>query len=131
MLRNYGKLESERIADIRQRLWGRLAGRPNPNDPTKTIPPTTEEMVALIGQAIRLSRHEAMLFGMDEPTKAQIVGAVVGQSGTRSVHEAGSEARRTLGRAGCDRGRQHRNHGDDSAVEWRGKLNIRHTRESS
>lgn len=73
------KLEAERIADIRQRLWGRLAGRPDPKDPTKTLQPTTEEMVALMGQAIRLSRHEAMLFGMDEPTKAQIVGAVVGQ----------------------------------------------------
>jgi hypothetical protein len=73
------KLEAERIADIRQRLWGRLAGRPDPSDPSKTIQPTTDEMVALIGQAIRLSRHEAMLFGMDEPTKAQIVGAVVGQ----------------------------------------------------
>jgi hypothetical protein len=36
-------------------------------------------MVALIGQAIRLSRHEAMLVGMDEPTKAQIVGEVAGQ----------------------------------------------------
>src|SRR5271167_1179298 len=73
------KLEAERIADIRQRLWGRLAGRPDPNDPTKTIQPTTDEMVALISRAIQLSRHEAMLFGMDEPTKAQIVGAVVGQ----------------------------------------------------
>jgi len=73
------KLESERIADIRQRIWGRLAGRPDPNDPTKTIPPTTDEMVALINRAIQLSRHEAMLFGMDEPTKAQIVSAVVGQ----------------------------------------------------
>jgi hypothetical protein len=28
---------------------------------------------------IRLARHEAMLFGMDEPTKAQIVSAVAGQ----------------------------------------------------
>jgi hypothetical protein len=29
------KLEAERIADLRQRLWGRLAGRPDPADPTK------------------------------------------------------------------------------------------------
>jgi len=63
-----------------QRLSGRLAGRPDPNDPTKTIPPTTDEMVALISQVIRLSRHEAMLCGMDETTKAQIVSAVVGQA---------------------------------------------------
>jgi len=37
-------------------------------------------MVALISQVIRLSRHEAMLCGMDETTKAQIVSAVVGQA---------------------------------------------------
>ena len=51
------KLEAEPIADLRQRLWSRLAGRPDPNDPTKTIPPTNDELVALVGQVIRLTQH--------------------------------------------------------------------------
>lgn len=38
------KLEEERIADLRQRLWSRLAGRPDPNDPTKTIQPTNADL---------------------------------------------------------------------------------------
>jgi hypothetical protein len=49
------KLEAERIADLRQRLWSRLAGRPDPKDPTKTIQPTNDELNALIGTAIRLA----------------------------------------------------------------------------
>jgi hypothetical protein len=38
------ELEAERIADLRQRLWSRLAGRPDPNDPTKTIQPDNEDL---------------------------------------------------------------------------------------
>ena len=66
------KLEAERIADLRQRIWSELAGRPDPNDPQKTIRPDPATVVALIGQAIKLARHEASIFGMvvqpDAPT---------------------------------------------------------------
>jgi hypothetical protein len=41
-----------------------LAGRPDPNDPQKTIRPDPEIVVALVGQAIKLARHEASIFGM-------------------------------------------------------------------
>jgi hypothetical protein len=40
------KLEAERIADLRQRIWSRLAGRPDPTDPAKTIQPDTEDLVS-------------------------------------------------------------------------------------
>jgi hypothetical protein len=66
------KLEAERIADLRQRIWSELAGRPDPDDPQKIIRPDPATVVALIGQAIKLARHEASIFGMvvqpDAPT---------------------------------------------------------------
>jgi hypothetical protein len=74
------KLEAERIADLRQRLWARLAGRPDANDPSKTIPPTNEELVALVGQVIRLARHEAMVFGLDAPSKTGVAAGLMGQA---------------------------------------------------
>ena len=42
----------------------RLAGRPEPADPQKAIRPDPATVVALIGQAIKLARHEASIFGM-------------------------------------------------------------------
>jgi hypothetical protein len=74
------KLEAERIADLRQRLWSRLAGRPDPADPTKTIQPTNDELVALVGQVIRLARHEAMVFGLDAPAKMEVAAGLLGAS---------------------------------------------------
>jgi hypothetical protein len=74
------KLEAERIADLRQRLWSRLAGRPDPADPTKTIQPTNDELVALVGQVIRLARHEAMVFGLDAPSKMELAAGLMGQA---------------------------------------------------
>jgi len=70
----YRKLETERIADLRQRLWSELAGRADPADPTKTIRPDTETTMGIIRTAVRLARHEAMLFGLDAPIKADISG---------------------------------------------------------
>ena len=58
------KLEGERIADLRQRIWSELAGRPNPKDPQKTVRPDPEIVATLVGQAIKLARHEAFIFGM-------------------------------------------------------------------
>jgi hypothetical protein len=50
------KLEAERIADLRQRIWAELAGRPDPADPTKTIRLNPAVLLALVSQAIRLRR---------------------------------------------------------------------------
>jgi hypothetical protein len=66
------KLEAERIADLRQRIWSELAGRPDAANPAKTIRLNPTVFVALVSQAIKLSRHEARLFGLDAPTKQQI-----------------------------------------------------------
>jgi len=74
------KLEMERIADLRQRIWAELAGKPDPNDPTKTIRPEGEALAALINAAIRLSRHEAMVTGLDAPAKNDVVATVVGRT---------------------------------------------------
>jgi hypothetical protein len=74
------KIEAERIADLRRRIWAELAGRPDPkfpNDPTKTIRPSPGRVIRLIDTAINLSRHEALLFGLYAPRKAQAVSAPV------------------------------------------------------
>jgi hypothetical protein len=73
------KLELERIADLRQRLWTALAGKPDPNDPTKMIRPEGETLATLINAATRLSRHEAMVVGLDAGTKSEFVASVVGR----------------------------------------------------
>ena len=71
------KLEAERIADLRQRIWGRLAGHEDKDG--RMIPPDNEDLVALVGQAIRLARHEAMVFGLDSPSKNQSHSSIVGE----------------------------------------------------
>jgi hypothetical protein len=71
-----------RLSDLRQRLWSDLAGKPDPNDPTKTIRPEGETLATLINAALRISRHEAMVFGLDAPTKSEVMAAVTGQTVT-------------------------------------------------
>jgi transcriptional regulator len=70
------KLEAERIADLRQRIWARLAGQADKDG--RTIPPDNEDLVALINQAIRLARHEALVFGLDSPSKTEVHSSIVG-----------------------------------------------------
>lgn len=70
------KLETERIADMRQRLWSEMAGRPDPADPTKTIRPDPGTVRELIDSAIKVGRHEAAIFGMDAPNKSEMVGTI-------------------------------------------------------
>jgi hypothetical protein len=74
------KLEAERIADLRQRIWTGLAGKPDPDDPTKTIRPEGETLATLVNAAIRLSRHEAMVFGLDTAMKNELVASFVGRT---------------------------------------------------
>jgi hypothetical protein len=74
------KLEAERIADLRQRIWTDLAGKPDPDDPTKIIRPEGETLATLVNAAIRLSRHEAMVLGLDAPTKNEILASVGGHT---------------------------------------------------
>ena len=73
----FRKLEAERIADLRQRIWSEMAGRPDPNDPTKTIRPDPGLLVDLVDKAIKISRHEAMVFGYDAPSKSEIASQVI------------------------------------------------------
>jgi hypothetical protein len=70
------KLEAERIADLRQRIWARLAGQTDKEG--RPIPPDNEDLVLLINQAVRLSRHEAMIFGLDAPSKTEVHSSIVG-----------------------------------------------------
>ena len=72
------KLETERIADLRQRLWNDLAGKADPADPKKTLRPEGETLATLINAALRIARHEAMVFGLDAPSKSEVVGSISG-----------------------------------------------------
>ena len=64
------KLEGERIVDLRQRIWSEPAGRPDPRDPMKTVRPGPDQVMAMIGTAVKVGRHEAMIFGLDAPSKS-------------------------------------------------------------
>jgi hypothetical protein len=80
------RLEDERIAEMRARCWTELSGRevrrPDPENPGKYITiterPDTEAVTSLINTLVRLSRHEAMLHGLDAPTKVEANAAIVG-----------------------------------------------------
>jgi hypothetical protein len=74
------QVEAERIADLRQRLWGDLAGKPDSDVRNMTIRPEGETLATLVNAAIRLSRHEAMMFGLDAPTKSEVLASVVGRT---------------------------------------------------
>src|SRR5258708_269235 len=73
-------LELERIADLRQRLWAELAGKPDPDDPTRIIRPEGEALATLINAAVKLSRHEAMVLGLDAPTRNEVLASVGGHA---------------------------------------------------
>jgi hypothetical protein len=73
------KLEAERIADLRQRIWSELAGRPDPSDPNRTLRPSPERLADLVRTALRISRHEAMVFGLDAPTKLEALAGLPSQ----------------------------------------------------
>jgi hypothetical protein len=71
------KLEGERIADLRQRVWSELAGRPGKDG--QTVKPEPDLVVDLIDKALKISRHEAMVFGYDAPSKAEVVSHFTNQ----------------------------------------------------
>jgi hypothetical protein len=81
------RLEDERIAEMRARLWSELSGRqvrrPDPENPGKFIMvterPEPETAKSLIDGLVRISRHEAMLHGLDE-SEAAMVPPILGQS---------------------------------------------------
>jgi len=66
------KMEGERITDMRRRIWSELAGRPDPVDPTKTIRPGPSLMMEILDRAVKVGRHEAMIFGLDEPARSDV-----------------------------------------------------------
>jgi hypothetical protein len=54
------KLEAERIADLRQRIWSRLAGRPDPNASTHAAHQSRHGLSghrALLGDVAAIDRH--------------------------------------------------------------------------
>jgi hypothetical protein len=70
------KIECERIADLRARLWAEMNGRPDSNDPSIIRKPSPKVMGDLIDSAIRLSQHEAMILGMDVQPRDALAAAV-------------------------------------------------------
>ena len=71
------KTQSERLQRMRGKVWTEIAGRADPNNPSKVIAPSPELLNDLIGTALRLEAREARLFGLDAPTKQQIAAAPV------------------------------------------------------
>jgi hypothetical protein len=69
-------IERERIADLRTRPWAEMNGRPEPKGFSIIRKPGSKVMGDLIDSAIRLRRHEAMIFGMDVPTREALDEAV-------------------------------------------------------
>jgi len=66
------KAQSERLQRMRGKLWTEIAGRADPNNPSKVIAPSPELLNDLIGTLLRIEAREARLFGLDAPTKQQI-----------------------------------------------------------
>jgi hypothetical protein len=91
------KLEGERIQTMRFSLFNELAGRErevdDPDNPGKkkriTFRPEPELVIDIVDKAVKVSRHEALLFGLDAPTKADIVSRVTGQAISDEELDAG------------------------------------------
>jgi hypothetical protein len=81
------KLQSERLNDSRRRLFGELAGRteqvPDPANPgqmkTVTVRPDVTEVGILIGRLLNVDQHEAELYGLYAPKKAEVLSAITAQ----------------------------------------------------
>ena len=82
------KTQSERLQRMRGKVWTEIAGRADPNNPSKVIAPSPELLNDLIGTALRLEAREARLFGLDAPTKQQIAAAPVAFAQPMSDEEA-------------------------------------------
>jgi hypothetical protein len=69
-------IDALRIADLRRRSYQELNGRPDPKfpqDPTKVVLPSIRLKLCLIDSLIKISQHEARLFGMRPPRKLKIM----------------------------------------------------------
>jgi hypothetical protein len=78
-IEEHRKIELERIADLRARLWAEMNGRHDPkfpDDESKIRKPSPKVMGDLIDSAIRLSRHEAMILGRDVQPRDALAAAV-------------------------------------------------------
>ena len=88
------KLEGERIADVRWRIYTELAGRPDPkfpNDPTKMIRPSFSRFVRLIGS-----------LAQDQPPRGAPVRPVHAETCTSGVGAGWPvNQRRRIGSAAC------------------------------
>jgi hypothetical protein len=77
------KLQSERLNEMRRRLFGELAGRekevPDPANPGMmkriTVRPEVMEVSVLIGRLLNVDRQEADLYGLYAPKKSEVLSA--------------------------------------------------------
>ena len=69
--------QGERLQRMRGKVWTEIAGRADPADPTKVIPPGPQLFNDLIGTELKIEAREAALFGLDAPTKQQIVATAM------------------------------------------------------
>lgn len=72
------KAQGERIELMRQKVWGAISGRRDANG--QVVLPSTDQLNDLIDRALKIERHEALLWGLDAPTRSAIVSAVAGQA---------------------------------------------------
>jgi hypothetical protein len=72
------KLQAERIQDMRLKVWGEISGRQDENG--RTIP-SEIPITQLIDRALKIERHEAVLFGLDAPAKAHVAVDDAGAGG--------------------------------------------------
>jgi hypothetical protein len=65
------KAQSERLQQMRGKLWTEIAGRA---DPSKVFAPSPELLNDLSGTVLWIEAREARIFALDAPTRQQIVG---------------------------------------------------------
>jgi hypothetical protein len=63
------------IANLSSHSTADLAGKPSHEDPNKVIRPEGQTLATLVNAAIRLSRHEAIVYGLDAPSKAKVLNS--------------------------------------------------------
>jgi DNA-binding CsgD family transcriptional regulator len=69
------KAQGERITLLLQKAWGEFSGRRDSSG--DLVLPTVDQVNDLIASALKIERHEAIIFGLDAPTKSAVVSAIV------------------------------------------------------
>jgi len=66
------KLQAERIQQMRFTVWAEISGRQDANG---NFVPSDIPITQLIDRALKIERHEAVLFGLDAPAKSDVMVA--------------------------------------------------------